>query len=200
MEKTEQEIVQILANGGVALFPTDTVYGIGCRYDNFEAMQRIYAIKRRPETQPTAILLADGRDLGLFVSVIPTTIQRLIDVYWPGGLTIALQTDRSNLGKFLVNTVGHVSFRVPNHSVTQQIIRQVGVPIMATSANFHGEPTPETYQDLNPELIPLTDGVLRGEVPLGKESTVIEIVHDGSLVLHREGAIPFADIQRVALA
>ncbi|HLA03998.1 MAG TPA: L-threonylcarbamoyladenylate synthase [Patescibacteria group bacterium] len=173
-----KEAVKILKKGGIVIFPTDTVYGIGCRFDDKDAISRLYKIKKTPESQPFPILVSDLSQVEK-LAVINKTGEELIKKYWPGALTIVLQ---SKEGK---NKIG---FRMPDSALIKSIIDGVGEPLIGTSANFHGSRAPRSYGEIDPDFIKLADFVLKGECQLEMESTVIDATVDPPKVL-RQGAI-----------
>ena len=173
-----KEAVKILKKGGIVIFPTDTVYGIGCCFDDKDAISRLYKIKKTPESQPFPILVSDLSQVEK-LAVINKTGEELIKKYWPGALTIVLQ---SKEGK---NKIG---FRMPDSALIKSIIDGVGEPLIGTSANFHGSRAPRSYGEIDPDFIKLADFVLKGECQLEMESTVIDATVDPPKVL-RQGAI-----------
>ena len=173
-----KEAVKILKKGGIVIFPTDTVYGIGCRFDDKDAISRLYKIKKTPESQPFPILVFDLSQVEK-LAVINKTGEELIKKYWPGALTIVLQ---SKGGK---NKIG---FRMPDSSLIKSIIDGVGEPLIGTSANFHGSRAPRSYGEIDPDFIKLADFVLKGECQLEMESTVVDAIGDVPKIL-RQGAV-----------
>ncbi len=182
-----------LREGQVIVYPTDTVYGLGCRIDSDGAVQRIYEIKQRPPAEPVPVLLADVRQLDEYVRGVSAAARRLIDRFWPGALTLIFQ--RSDRVPPLVAGGGDtVAVRVPAHPLPRALVREIGVPIVGTSANSHGKPPPLTAQlavyDLGDRVDLVLDG---GRVMLGRESTVVDGTGSAVRVV-REGAIPARDL------
>lgn len=168
----------ILKNGGVVIFPTDTVWGIGCRFDDKKAIERIYQMKKTPNEQKFPILVSNVGQVKKIARV--TRIgQHLIRKYWPGALTIIMPAKKNNQ---------EIGFRMPNHKLVLDLIEKADVAIIGTSANFHGEPSPKRFEDLDPALIKLADFTLRGHCHLGVESTVIDITVNPPKIL-RKGTI-----------
>lgn len=154
--------VDVLKNGGVIIFPTDTVFGIGCKWDNPDAIARIRNIKS--STQNFPILISSISQAHAIGKITPQALH-LINKYWPGGLTILVKnriTDQK------------VGIRMPASDYVKYIIEKLGAPIIGTSANFHGEPAPIKSTDLDPRLIKLADYVVEGECEDGEESTVVD--------------------------
>ena len=191
--------VETLSSGGVIVFPTDTVYGVGCRIDNDAAVRRVYALKKRPRTDGLPVLLADVAQLDQYARDVPAVARRLVGRFWPGALTVVVR--RSERVSSLVAGGGStVALRVPNHAVPRALVRTQGVPIVGTSANTHGLPSPATAQqavfDLGDQVDLVLDG---GRVPGGRESTVVDVTTDTPRVL-REGAIAARDIENAVSA
>ena len=178
LEDQIKEAVRILKKGGVVIFPTDTVYGIGCRFDDKDAVPRLYKIKKTPTGQPFPILVSSLSQIE-DLAIIYKTAEELIKKFWPGALTIVLKSK---------NGREKIGFRMPDSQLVKSLIDGVGVPIIGTSANFHGHPTPKSYKELNPDLIKLVDFVMEGECEGGVESTVVDATFDPPKVLRR-GAI-----------
>ena len=191
--KNLNKAVSILKSGGVVIFPTDTVYGIGCLFDNPEAVDRIYNIKNRPKNQPFPILVSSIEQVEK-LAIISQQAKKLMSKYWPGGLTIILTplpiprlSTYSKPGLEQLGKSGKIGFRMPDSKLLQNTISQVG-PIIGTSANFHGQKTPTSLEELDPELIKLVDYVVKGECKKGMESTVVDIT-SGRIKILRQGAI-----------
>jgi len=159
----------ILKAGGVVIFPTDTVYGIGCAADNQKALDRIYKIKGTPKTQLFPILVSEISQ----VPKLPPAALTLVKKHWPGALTVILKSG---------------GFRMPNSKLVKSLIQKAGKPIVGTSANFHGHPAPKSYSQLDPNLVKLADFVIKGECKLGIESTVVDATVDPPKVI-RLGAV-----------
>lgn len=191
MEEQVEKAVEILKNGGIGIFPTDTAFGIGCRVDDEKAIRRLFKIRKRPETQPMSILVDTVAMAKKYVEEIPQeVVDRLIEPYWPGALTIILEANKHVVPSLIRGGGDTVGVRIPNHEVARKLIREVGVGILGPSANFHGKPTPYQFEDLDPELVQLVDFVLQGKCTVKEASTVVDctvvpwkILRQGSIVL-----------------
>lgn len=189
MEKDIKKTLEILREGGIVIFPTDTAFGIGCRIDDEKAIQRLFSIRKRPITQATPVLVDTVKMVRDYVEFIPQeVIDKLIEPYWPGALTIVLQSRINKVPSLVRGGSATVGVRIPNHPAPRSIIRQLGVPILGPSANFHGEPTPYKFEDLNKELVKLVDYVLPGTCSICQPSTVIDCTQTPWKVL-REGVL-----------
>ncbi|MDO8487409.1 MAG: L-threonylcarbamoyladenylate synthase [Candidatus Curtissbacteria bacterium] len=185
----------ILKSGGVVIFPTDTVYGIGCRYDDKDALDRIYKIKSRPKDVLFPILVSSVKQVERLAIITPSA-RELIEKYWPGGLTIILSTRHPeqchpelDSGSVIVSGLNQkIGFRMPDHQEILSMIDLVGVPIIGTSANFHGQSSAASFEDLDPKLIKLADFVIKGTCRKGVESTVVDATANHLKIL-RQGAV-----------
>jgi len=184
-----EQAIQILKQGGVVIFPTDTVYGIGCRLDDEAAIKRLFTLRKRPETQATPVLVSGLAMAQEYLLSVPQDVkEKLILPYWPGGLTIVLPCHREKVPSLVRGGGTTMGVRMPNHAMTLSLIAGLGVPMLGPSANFHGEATPQRFSDLNPELVKLVDFVVKGECGLKKASTVIDCSVKPWRIL-REGAV-----------
>lgn len=183
-----QKAIKVLNQGGIIIYPTDTAFGIGCRIDDHKAVDRLFALRRRPTTQAMPVLVAsDAMALAYFDS--PSDIvRRLMREHWPGALTIVAPCKKELIYSPIRGGGKTVGLRMPNHAVPLKIIETVGVPILGPSANFHGAPTPYRFEDLNPELIALVDYVVPGECLIKQASTVVDCSVEPYRIL-RQGAV-----------
>jgi len=189
MNRQIDEAVKILNEGGIIIFPTDTAFGIGCRIDNEEAVQRLFKIRNRPESQAVPVLVSDLGMLKQYVTEVPKeVIQKLIKPFCQGALTIVLEANKDKVPSLVRGGGETVGMRMPNHETIQTIIAKVGVPVLGPSANFHGENTPYEFKDLDSELISLVDYVVEGECLVKQASTVIDCTKTPWEIL-RQGAV-----------
>lgn len=169
-----KKAVKILKEGGVLIFPTDTAFGIGCRADDEEAVQKVFNIRKRPLTQAVPVLFSSVEMVKEYVTDFPDTIRVLTDKHWPGALTIILPAKIDKVPSLVRSGGLSIGVRIPNHPGTLQMIKGVGVPIIGPSANFHGDPTPYEMADIDPRLYNLVDYIVPGICSVKKESTVID--------------------------
>jgi L-threonylcarbamoyladenylate synthase len=181
-----QKAIQVLKNGGIIIFPTDTAFGIGCLAGNHQAMVRLFEIRQRPLAQPTPVLVSSfemAKRYGEFSEIV---VSQLVKPFWPGALTIIVpaKTDENLLAQKLEN----VGLRFPNNKTAQAIIEGCGAAIFGPSANFHGFPTPFAVKDLDPKLIELVDYVVPGETSgIFKSSTIIDTTTDPMQIVRSGG-------------
>jgi len=179
-----QRTALVVRAGGVAIFPTDTVYGIGCDPGSAAAVERIFAAKRRPVTKPLSLHFALVDDLLGYAAPNPL-LERAARAFLPGPLTLIVSRPAS-LGAFVTGGLETVGLRVPKHALCSAILRATG-PLAATSANLSGHPA-YTGSGLVTEL-PDSDVVVEdGPTELRAESTVIDVTGLRPRLV-REGAI-----------
>ncbi len=189
MNNQIEEAVKVLKQGGVVIFPTDTAFGIGCRIDNKDSVKRLFSIRKRPQSQATPVLFDNLEIIKKYVTDIPSDVkEKLMDNYWPGALTIVLPCKTDKVPRLVRGNSKNLGVRIPDNDITLSIIKKVGVGILGPSANFHGDPPPYYFKDLNPELVSLTDYVVEGECKLREVSTVIDCSVKPWKII-REGAV-----------
>lgn len=183
-----QQAIKIVKDGGIVVYPTDTAFGIGCRIDDKAAVNRLFRLRRRPQTMPTPVLVA-SEDMALAHLDSPSDIvRRLMREYWPGALTIVAKCHKNLVYSPIRGGGQTIGVRMPDHETALAIIRGVGVPILGPSANFRAAPTPYNFEDLDPGLIKLVDLVVPGECKLGNVSTVVDCSVSPYKIL-RQGAV-----------
>ncbi len=180
--------VDMLRAGAVVVFPTDTVYGLGCRIDDADAVRRIFGLKGRGMQDPLPVLLADPAQLDEYGRGLTPAARRLARDFWPGAVTLVVR--RADRIPPLVAGGGEtIGLRVPDHPLPRALIRALGVPIVGTSANTHGAPSPLSAQQVAFDLGDGVDLILDGgRSPRGQESTVVDATSEPVRVL-RQGAV-----------
>ncbi len=180
--------IAVLREGGTVAFPTDTVYGLGARADNQWAVAKVYQIKQRRSDVAVPLLLARPEQLNEVAESVPPIAKLLAEKFWPGALTIVVI--KSSAVPDIVTAGGPtVAVRVPDHPVPIALIEGVGVPIIGTSANLSGQPSPLTAAEVRAQLDEKADLIIDGgRCKGGVESTVIDVTGKKPVIL-REGAI-----------
>src|SRR3989304_1545268 len=186
-----QSALEILQNGGIVAFPTDTVYGLGALAFNNNAVESIYIAKERPIEKAIPILIGDLSDLYKVSDDIPNMALRFATRFWPGPLTCILPKKQTL--PLAVSTTSTVAVRIPDHADARALLRAAGA-MAVTSANISGQPDPSTAQEVYDQLngrIPLIldGGKTRGGVP----STLVDCTGEKPVVL-REGPISLDEL------
>ena len=188
--------ISILREGGLVAFPTDTVYGLGAAANLPQAVARVYKVKQRPRNMPLPLLLADVSQIGEVAESVPEVAWLLIRSFLPGALTIVLP--RSNSVPDVVTAGGtSIAVRIPAHFVPVALIEGLGRPIVGTSANLSGQPSPLTADEVYAQLGNRIDWIIDGGTcPGGRESTLVDVTGEVPVVL-REGAISRKELEQV---
>lgn len=175
-----RQALAVLKDGGVILYPTDTVWGLGCDATNEQAVEKINAIKGRSSDKSFIILLDTDAKLQSYVTEIPEVAYDLIE-YTENPLTIIF-SGAKNLAKNVINADGSVGIRVVKHDFCEQLIHRFRKPITSTSANLSGEPTPKTFDEISDEIKEAVDYVVDWEQDLNvdkKPSTIMKLAPGG---------------------
>ena len=190
MLKNKDEIINVLANGGVIAYVTDTVWGLGCLPNNESAVKKIYEIKKREAQKPLILMSNDIYPLLDYVKPISKIGQILIKKYFPGALTIV--TDKSeNTPDYITSSMPTVGIRVPDNEVFREICEIIPGHVLATtSANLSHQPSAKTYEQALENMSGLADLIIEdyGHVAKGLESTVVGVMNN-ELRIFRQGAI-----------
>lgn len=185
LQKDLEKAGEVLKRGGVVIFPTDTVYVIGCRMDNEKSIRRVYKIKERPKNQPTLVVVSSKGQLGNYTSEIPKAAKLLMEKYWPGPLTLILKCKKEKIPTVLRGGSDSLAFRLPKFAPLISLINKVGVPLLAPSANFRGELTPRKFSEIDPRFLKQADFVFKAEGGLGQESTILDCTRDEYTIVRR---------------
>ena len=189
------EAAEIIKKGGLVAFPTETVYGLGADGLNQIAVAKIFEAKKRPAFNPLILHISDKSSLEKYSNVRYDKVDRLINKFWPGPLTLVLP--KTNLVPDIV-TAGNttVAIRMPNHPVALQLIKECGFPIAAPSANRFGHLSPTEASHVAKYLGNKIDLILDGgKCSVGIESTIIEFIDDEFYLL-RPGGLSKEEIER----
>ena len=179
--------MRILLQGGIIVYPTETFYGLGAKYDIEPALQKLYDIKKRPVKMAMPVIIGDMEQLVMLTEGIPDKAGALISKFWPGPLTLLFEA-RSGLSDFIV-IEKKVAVRMPGESFALRLARATGFPITATSANISGMPPAENVQMVanyfNDALDLIIDG---GELKSILPSTIVDATSP-ELTILRQGSI-----------
>jgi L-threonylcarbamoyladenylate synthase len=179
--------VEILKRGGLILYPTDTVWGVGCDATNDEAVARVYALKRSTDKHAMTMLVATIDDVGRYVRRVPEVAWQLFEVaespltlILPGGVGVS---------PALIPESGTIGIRVPKHEFCHALVRRLGRPLVSTSANISGEPTPLTFDEIPAAIRDGVDMVVSRKFeghPTRKPSSIIMVGSGGEIKIIRE--------------
>jgi len=194
-----QKAVEVLRGGGIILYPTDTVWGIGCDATDPEAVAKVYEIKKRTDSKSLVLLASDMDMICRYVKEIPEMAVQLVEVndkpmtiIYPGavaGEKGVMKQDRRALAFNAVAEDGTVGIRIPMMDFCQQLVAKLGRPLVSTSANISGEPTPKKFAEISEQIRSAVDHVVdpsleRGAT--GRSSSIIKVGLDYSIEIIRK--------------
>lgn len=198
MKEEIQKAIEVLRNGGIILYPTDTVWGIGCDATDPEAVAKIYAVKRREDSKSLVLLASDMDMVCRYVKEVPEMALQLVEVndkpmtiIYPGAVAGA-PGDKAVRHCLAFNTVaedGTVGIRVPMMDFCQQLVSRFGRPIVSTSANISGEATPKKFAEISQEVKDAVDHIVDPSMEkgaTGQSSSIIKVGLDYSIEIIRK--------------
>ena len=172
--------LKVILDGGIILYPTDTIWGIGCDANNTEAIKKIFALKQRDEAKSMIILLDTENKLESYIQEVPSIAYDLIE-YAENPLTL-IMPGAKNISPALVAADGSVGIRIAKHDFCQQLIQRLRKPLVSTSANISGRPSPQTFDEVDQAIINGVDYVVNLEqhsTEKKKPSTIMRLNPDG---------------------
>ena len=191
MNEAIQKSLEVLRSGGIILYPTDTVWGIGCDATNPEAVAKVYEIKRRADSKSLVLLASDMDMICRYVKEVPEMAIQLVEVndkpmtiIYPGAVT-----GQHGLAQNTVAEDGTVGIRIPMMDFCQQLVSKLGRPLVSTSANISGEPTPKKFSEISEQIRSAVDHIVdpsleRGST--GQSSSIIKVGLDYSIEIIRK--------------
>ncbi len=187
---------EIVRQGGLVAFPTETVYGLGACALSAEAVARVFAVKARPTFDPIIVHVASPQEARRLWARVPRQAQRLMNAFWPGPLTLVLPK-KPVVPDIVTAGLPTVGVRMPSHPVALALIRRAGCPIAAPSANRFGRLSPTHHEAVMEQLGESIDAVIAGgPTPVGIESTVVSLVEQPPVVL-RPGGTPLEALREL---
>ncbi|OGC06711.1 threonylcarbamoyl-AMP synthase [candidate division WOR-1 bacterium RIFOXYA2_FULL_36_21] len=180
-QKNFKEIIQTLKLGGVIIFPTDTVYGIGTLISNEKGIKKLFEIKNRPVDKPFQVLISDLKQIQLFAKETNQTAKELIKNHWPGPLTLIFKKKAEVLNVITANkdTIG---LRMPDHPLLLKLMKKTG-PLVVSSANLSGNKPPTNPEEVKIEADLLLNG---GKCKIGQSSTIIDVSNNKPIILRNQ--------------
>ena len=187
----------IIKSGGLVIFPTETVYGLGADATNPDAAKSIFQAKGRPSDNPLIIHISSPSDAEKYTVTCPI-YYKLAERFMPGPLTVILES-KSSVPKETRAGLSTVAVRCPENKISRSLISASGVPIAAPSANLSGTPSPTSAKHAIDDMMGRVNMILDGgECEFGLESTIVKIENDGGLTLLRPGRITLEELKTVA--
>ncbi|MCS7144255.1 MAG: L-threonylcarbamoyladenylate synthase [Archaeoglobaceae archaeon] len=185
VESDLRRAVEIMKNGGIVAFPTETVYGIGCDAFNETAIERLYEVKKRPKNKPLIVGVGKIEDI-YEIAEVNQIAEKLIRAFFPGSLTLILKNKK--IPPIVTANSEKVAIRMPSHEIPLTLSRELGRPIVVPSANISGRPSPTRYEHVIADFGERIDAVIVGECKIGIESTILDVTVSPAKLL-RPGAV-----------
>ncbi len=182
-----QEAIDVLKKGGIILYPTDTVWGLGCDASNEEAVERINQLKGRDSSKSYIVVIDDDRKLNRFIKEVPDVAWDLFE--FATKPTTIILSEGYNLATNVLAKDGSVGIRIIKHGTCHQLLKKFGKPLVSTSANLSGEPTALSLSDINSKILDGVDYVVNlppNEKLTGTPSTIIKLGVHGDYQLIRK--------------
>lgn len=188
--------LRFLEEGGLVIFPTETVYGLGANAFNPIAVSKVFEVKRRPKFDPLIVHIGDIGQVEKLVKIFPHHARKLGERFWPGPLTIVLPK-KDKIPDIVTAGLPTVGIRIPSHPVALNLLREASFPISAPSANSFGYLSPTSIYQIEPQIKDNVDVILDGgHCRVGVESTIV-IFEDDKCFLLRPGGLPVEDIEQI---
>lgn len=182
------QAVDLLNNGEIVAFPTETVYGLGAVATNEQAVKKIFAAKGRPSDNPLIVHIGTVEEVSLYTTNISEVAQKCMNAFWPGPLTLVMLAKRNVLAPSVTAGLDSVGIRMPDHPVALELLQTLKKPLAAPSANRSGKPSPtkaeHVFEDLQNIIPCILDGGMTG---IGLESTVLDVTLDTPVILRPGG-------------
>lgn len=187
MHEDLKKAVDILKTGGVILYPTDTIWGLGCDATNAEAVQRIYEIKKREDSKSMLVLMENPALLDRYVDEVPEVAWDLVEISTTP-LTV-IYPNAKNMAKNLIATDGSIGIRFTKEAFSSQLLQRFRKPIVSTSANVSGEKSPAFFDDISEEIKAQVDYIVefrQNDRTPAQASSIIKLGHGGRIDIIRK--------------
>ena len=186
MHKQLKNCVQHLKNGELILYPTDTIWGIGCDASNADAVKKVYELKKRIDSKALICLVADDRMLSKYIKQIPEVALDIIEV--AENPTTIVYDAPQNLAENLIGSDNTIAIRIPDDDFCFQLLRQFNGAIVSTSANISGQPSPKSFTEISEDILKGVDYVVNSqfEKKSSKPSSIIKLTNSGLVTIIRK--------------
>jgi L-threonylcarbamoyladenylate synthase len=183
-----EEAVMVLQRSGVVAFPTETYYGLAVDPTDALALARLFTLKQRPESKPLLLLIDQLEQLAEVVSEVPKEYRRLIEMFWPGPLTLIFPA-RPQVSALVTGGTGTVGVRISPHPIARELVRRVGRPVTATSANLSGRSPAASAEQVIAQFGEKIDWIIDGGPVTGGLCSTVCTLERGKLVVLRHGQV-----------
>ena len=190
------DCVKTLENGGLIIFPTETVYGIGANAYCEKSVKRIYEVKKRPDEKPLSILVSGIDEISKYAVISNEIEEKIIKNFMPGPLTIILKK-KNGMFDYISSGKNTIGIRIPDNNIIMGILKKAQLPVVAPSANISGMPSGIILEDILKDFDGKVDICINGgKARLSEPSTIVQVV-DNKPVILRQGKIKLEEIEEV---
>ena len=183
---------KIIRNQGIVIFPAQCLYGLAANALDPQAIQKVFDLKQRPQSNPILVLIQGPEDLKNFVKKVPDSARILMEKFWPGNLTLVFEAGEKVPPQLTAHT-GKIGIRIPSHPVARALVQQAQGPITGTSANLSGQPGCDQVCNLPSAILDGADMILDAGPLKGGGSTIVDVTCNPVQIL-RQGIIAQTDI------
>ena len=191
--KEVEKVANLIKDGKVVCFPTDTVYGVGVIYDNVDAIKQMKIAKGRDENKPFPMMVCDYEQMST-VAKVDENIKKIVDKFTPGALTLVMRKNE-NIEDYVTNGKDTIAIRIPDNKFILDLLKLVGKPMLVTSANLSDHPSCTTMKQVLSQLDNRVDAIVEGECGTGVASTIIDVTNKEIRML-RVGTITLQEIEK----
>lgn len=190
-----KDCINTLKNGGIVIFPTETVYGIGANAYCKEAVKKIYDVKERPNEKPLSIMVPNIDEIKKYAEISDENEEKIINKFMPGPITIILKR-KHDVFDYVSSGKDTIGIRIPDNNIILKILEGLNQPLVAPSANISGQPSGIDFNNILKDFNGKVDIAINGGKPkLGEGSTIVQIV-DGKPIILRQGKITLNEIRK----
>ncbi len=190
-----RKAVETLQDGGVILYPTETVYGIGCLTDRPETIERLAVVKGIQRTDPFLVLIRELRQIAAFCVDVPAAAFTLMERFWPGPLTLVMPAAK-DVHPRLVGPSSGVALRISSHPWVRSLMEHLDTGLISTSANFRKEPPPNRFSSVDAALLRAVDFAVDTGTLTGRVSTLLDLCTSPPMI-RRQGAVQTSEIEKL---
>ncbi len=176
------EIVDVLKNDGIIAFPTDTVYGLGCKYDSEIAINKIKKAKGRDENKPLPMMVSK-KEMISEVAIVSDVAIKLMNKFMPGAITLVFEK-KPNIESYITNGFNTIAIRIPDHEESLKILKAINCPMLVTSANKSDTPSKFNSTDVIEDIGEYLDLIIEGESLNSQASTIVDVTNGIKILRH----------------
>lgn len=193
-EKELKEVIEVLDNDGLVIFPTETVYGIASKATSLKAVDKLYEAKKRPRDKAINIMVGDSKDISKYAKINSEIEAKIIEEFMPGGITLILDKV-DDFGKGFTLSNNTIGVRIPNNTIALKILKNISFPLTVPSANISNKPSGTEVNDIIDDFKNTVDIIIDGGKSVDSIPSTIVRVEDNKINILRQGKISEDEIK-----